>query len=212
LATKKRILITSGPTWVAIDKARVISNIASGETGFILADQLKKSGFEPTLLLGPGYFHSDLKGIKIIRFNYFLQLEALLKKELKKNTYAGVIQAAAVSDYRPDKIISGKISSSKLKWQINLLPTRKLLDSFKGLKNNLIRVGFKYEPDADDPSLIKAGVNLLKKSYLDLVVANSNKKGNYRAYIIENNICSKPFLSKAEMAKRLVKLIEERLK
>lgn len=204
-------MITAGPTWVAIDKARVISNIASGETGFILADRLKKSGFLPTLLLGPGYFYSDLKGVKVIRFNYFSQLEALLKKELKKNTYAGVIQAAAVSDYRPDKTISGKINSSKLRWQINLLPTKKLLDSFKSLDEGLVRVGFKYEPEANDLSLVKAGTNLLKKSDLDLVVANSNKNGKYRAYIIENDICSRPLLSKADMAKRLVKLIEERL-
>jgi len=211
LATKK-VLITSGPTWVAIDKARVISNVASGETGYILADKLKKSGFEPTLLLGPGHFYAKLKGIKIIRFQYFNQLETLLKKELKKNVYAAVIQAAAVSDYKPAKNILGKVSSDKSQWQINLLPTKKLLDSFKDFNESLVKVGFKYEPNAIGLKLIKAGAKLLDRSDLDLVIANSNKNGKYLAYILEDGFTTGPLASKEKMARCLTKILKEKLR
>ena len=49
----KRILITAGPTWVAIDSVRVISNIATGETGILLAKRLSLQGAKVTLALGP---------------------------------------------------------------------------------------------------------------------------------------------------------------
>ncbi len=49
----KRILITAGPTWVPIDNVRVISNIATGTTGVLLAWQTSAQGAKVTLVLGP---------------------------------------------------------------------------------------------------------------------------------------------------------------
>ncbi|MFA5199928.1 MAG: phosphopantothenoylcysteine decarboxylase [Candidatus Omnitrophota bacterium] len=211
MATKKRILISSGPTWIAIDKARVISNIASGETGFILARKFIKAGFQPTLLLGPGYFCPASKKLKIIRFKYFHQLEALLKNELKKGRYSAVIHAAAVSDYRPEKSIKAKISSNKSGWKLNLVPTKKLIDGFRNIEN-LITVGFKFEPELSGKRLIGAGKKLLKNASLDLVVANSSIRDKYCAYIIDDTNSGRPLLSKSKMASRLVNLVKEKLK
>ena len=45
----KRVLITAGPTWVKIDKVRVISNTASGKTGLLFADAFKRLGSKVTL-------------------------------------------------------------------------------------------------------------------------------------------------------------------
>jgi phosphopantothenoylcysteine decarboxylase/phosphopantothenate--cysteine ligase len=49
----KKILVTAGPTWVAIDNVRVISNTATGKTGILLAERLSRLGARVTLLLGP---------------------------------------------------------------------------------------------------------------------------------------------------------------
>ena len=49
----KKILITAGPTWVSIDTVRVISNTATGATGILLAEKLRKLDAKVTLLLGP---------------------------------------------------------------------------------------------------------------------------------------------------------------
>jgi len=211
LITKKKVLITAGPTWVAIDKARVISNIASGKTGFILADKFKSLGIDVTLLLGPGYFLGSIEGIKIIRFKYFSQLETLLKKELKKKIYSAVIHAAAVSDYKPNKIIKSKVDSDRISWRINLIPTKKLINSLGVYRNNLFKVGFKFEPDGNNNKLINEGKALLKRTDLDLVVANSNREGNYCAYILENTIHHGPFFSKVKMASGLVKLMRNKI-
>ena len=117
MATSKRILITAGPTWVAIDRVRVISNLATGETGFILADKFKKLGAMVTLLLGPGNFCGVGTGIKVKRFNYFSELAQLLDKELKNKKYAAVIHTAAVADFLPKKIINCKVSSLCKSWK-----------------------------------------------------------------------------------------------
>ncbi|MFA6357341.1 MAG: phosphopantothenoylcysteine decarboxylase [Candidatus Omnitrophota bacterium] len=207
MVTRKRILITAGPTWVAIDQARVISNISSGETGFILASKFKRSGAKVTLLLGPGYFCGNLKRIKIIRFKYFSQLQNLLKRELEKNNYNAVIHAAAVADYRPDKVAKSKIDSKRNAWKINLVPNEKLIDSLKKYAGNIFAVGFKFEPSASSSYLIKEGRALLKRAGLDLVVANSNINEKYCAYILDKSAYFGPFFTKEKMSSCLLKLI-----
>jgi phosphopantothenoylcysteine decarboxylase/phosphopantothenate--cysteine ligase len=204
----KKILITAGPTWVAIDQARVISNLASGETGFILADKLKKLGAKVTLLLGSGNFCGSEKGIKIIRFKYFAQLRQLLTDELKKGKYWAIIHAAAVSDYQTKGEIRNKISSDLKNLKINLIPTEKLIDSFKNYGVGLFTVGFKFEPTVTDNQLIKKAKTLLNKADLNLVVANSNKDMRYRAYILDRLNKYGPFLSKTKMANYLSRLME----
>lgn len=211
MATNKRILITAGPSWVAIDKARVIGNIASGETGFILAEKFQKLGAKVTLLLGPGYFRGAQTGIKIIRFQYYSELEQLLTNELKKGKYAAVIHAAAVADYAPKEIIQHKISSQRANWKINLVPTKKLINDLKSYGTGLFTVGFKFEPDENDTRLIEKGKALLKQADLNLVVANSNKNTGYRAFILDEKNKYGPFPSKIKMAGYLSKLVEKRI-
>jgi phosphopantothenoylcysteine decarboxylase/phosphopantothenate--cysteine ligase len=207
----KLILITAGPTWVAIDRVRVISNLASGETGLILADKFKKLGAKVILLLGPGDFSRPIQGIKVIRYKYFFELAKLLDKELKNKKYAAVIHAAAVADYQPKTIIRRKVDSFRKSWKITLIPTKKLIKSFKIHRPDLFAVGFKFEPDADKNKLIKKGSQLLKTSNLNLVVANSNRNKGYQAYILDRINKYGPFLSKAEMSIYLSGLIGKRL-
>ncbi len=210
MVTKKRVLITAGPTWVAIDRVRVISNIASGETGFILAEKLKKFGAKVTLLLGPGYFRGPEKGIRILRFKYYGELEQLLRRELKKYRYSAVIHTAAVSDFKPQKIIRGKISSNLKKLRINLVPAKKLINNIKS-GVDLFKVGFKFEPVTKKNKLMECAKGLLKEANLDLVVANSDINNVYRAYILNKTANFGPFLSKSKMADCLSKLIKENL-
>lgn len=211
MATRKRILITAGPVWAAIDQVRVISNLATGETGFILADKFKKLGAEVTLLLGPGNFCGCRTGIKAIRFKYFSELARLLDKELKNQKFAAVIHAAAVADYQPKGIIHHKVSSLRKNWKINLVPTKKLINNLKIYQPDLFTVGFKFEPNADKNKLIEKGNALLKAANLNLVVANSNKNKGYQAYILDGLNKYGPFLNKTKMAGYLSKLMRNQL-
>ena len=204
-------MISAGPTWVAIDEARIISNLATGETGFILANKFKKLGAKVTLLLGPGNFCGAVRGIKVKRFKYFSELAQLLDQELKSAKYAAVIQAAAVADFRPKVIIHRKVNSFRRSWKINLVPTRKLIKGLKNYQPDLFTVGFKFEPDVPKDKLIAKGRELLKSANLDMVVANSNKNSGYQAYILDGLNKYGPFLNKTKMAIYLSKLMENQL-
>lgn len=213
MVINKNILVTAGSTWVALDKVRVISNTASGRTGLILAKELKRIGARVTLLLGPGDFSGlNVPGIKVIHFKYFSELKSLLNKELRKQKYSTVIHAAAVADYKPDKIIRRKISSRLNTWKINLVPTEKLVNSLKKFSRRLITIGFKFEPDAKGNKLIGKGRQLLKEAKLDIVVANSNKNMVYQAYILNNANEYGPFLNKTKMAICLAGLLKNKLR
>jgi len=78
----KRILITAGPTWVSIDKVRVLSNTASGATGILLSQALAAKKSKVTLLLGPVGNFSVGKNIKLLRFKSFDELKKALVGEL----------------------------------------------------------------------------------------------------------------------------------
>ncbi|MFH0917784.1 MAG: phosphopantothenoylcysteine decarboxylase [Candidatus Omnitrophota bacterium] len=211
MAIRKRILITAGPTWVAVDQARVISNLSTGETGLVLADKFKKLGFQVTLLLGPGNFSQATAGVVVKRFKYFSELALLLDQELKKAGYAAVIHAAAVADYQPKEIIHHKVSSGRPSWRINLVPTRKLINDLKKYQPDLLSVGFKFQPNASKDRLIAKGKQLLAAANLDLVVANSNKNNGYQAYILDGLNKFGPFLTKTKMAIYLSSLMENQL-
>jgi phosphopantothenoylcysteine decarboxylase/phosphopantothenate--cysteine ligase len=213
LATKKEILITAGPTWVALDQARVISNLATGETGFILAEKFKKQGFKVTLLLGPGSFCAKPAGIRLIRFKYFAELDRELKKLLKSKRFSAIIHAAAVSDYRPRKVIRGKLDSSVKSWKLELVPTQKLINRLGRYSADLFKVGFKFQPQADKNKLLGKGKQLLTSAYLDLVVANSNRDNGYQAFILgPGKKLSGPFTSKSAMAGSLCALVGEEIR
>lgn len=206
----KRILITAGPTWVPIDNVRVISNTATGKTGILLAEKFARQGCRVTLLLGPGNSFCRNKGVKVIPFRFFDELSRLLKKELKGKHYDVIIQSAAISDYKPSSLRIKKISSRLKTLNLALKPAPKLIDSLRKLSPGAFLVGFKFEPDLKVNKLIKNGTSLLKRSRLDLVVANTNQDKHYAAYLVSKNNDCGPFLSKEQMAQKLVTLIANR--
>ncbi len=208
---KKKILITAGPTWVPIDKVRVISNIASGKTGLLLARQAKQLGADVTLLMGPTENHPSTNCIKVKPFKYFDDFKELFTKEINKN-YAVLIHSAAVSDYQPKKSSSDKIRSNLKRLSLDLVLTPKLADRVKKTSPNVFLVLFKLELNVSKSTLIERAFSLLKNTNADLVVANTFKDSNYQAYIVDKN---KTIIGKAqnknELTRLLIRKIEERL-
>lgn len=216
MATKrfkdKKILITAGPTWVAIDAVRVISNCASGLTGIILALQLQSLGARVTLLLGPvGSLCHFNKKIRLIRYRYFGELREALIRELKTRRYDAVIHSAAVADYQPLSVSRRKIPSSKKQYRMTLVPTPKLVDLIKRIDPSIFAVGFKFEPNIAGQALVRRGRELLRRARLDLVVANSIDSRGYRACLVSPETVTAPVKSKESMANGLVRMIGEKI-
>lgn len=201
----KRVLITAGPTWVAIDKVRVISNIASGETGILLADKLSGQGVKVTLLLGPGNCDYKNSLVKIIRFRFFEELRQALEKELKSAKYDFIIHSAAVSDFAPRNIVQGKLKSDRPPvLRLKALP--KLSADIRRLAPKSGLVLFKLESWIKDEELIRRGRKTLAASRADLIVANMIEP-RYKAFIIDaKNIYSR-CASKQEMARKLIETL-----
>lgn len=200
----KKVLITSGPTWVPIDDVRVISNTATGKTGVLLANKFAREGCRVTLLLGPVNAPGLINKVKLKRFSFFEELSNLLKKELAKN-YDIIIQAAAVSDFKPDFRRNRKISSRVKALKLILKPAPKIINSLRKLKPRSFLTGFKFEPGMEARKLIRGARKLIREASLDCVVANTLRKKRYSAYLVEKKKVYGPFLSKPRMADELVK-------
>ena len=205
----KRVLITAGPTWVPIDEMRVISNIASGETGILLAEKLLKKRAEVTLVLGPvescGISGSTAlrinKKIKLIRFKFFDQLRNKLKQELLSKNYDCIIHCAAVSDFRPLNPIKGKLVSDKAcNLKLTVLP--KIVDEIRKLCPAAKLVMFKLEAGISDIELIRRAREALLKAQADLIVANRITP-SYKAFILNKNETLGRINSKKELADKL---------
>lgn len=207
----KRVLITAGPTWVLIDRVRVISNIATGETGILLAERLQRLGAKVTLLLGPAEYCCINKKIRLLRFISFNDLKNKIIKELKTKGYDIVIHSAAVSDYRPAKIFRRKISSGISRLKIELVPTVKIIGLIKKIDPSVFLVGFKYEPAVKRGKLIKEARGLIKHSSLDLAVANTIDKKRYSSYILEDNKIYGPLNTKKNMVNKLAGILKKRI-
>ena len=206
----KKVLITSGPTWVPIDNVRVISNTATGRTGILLANKFAQEGCRVTLLQGPVEVAGLNKPVKLKRFSFFDELSSLLKKELAKN-YDIVIQAAAVSDFKPGSVGKKKISSHVKTLKLILKPTPKIINSLRKLNPRSFLAGFKFEPGMEERKLIKEARKLIKEAGLNCVMVNTLRKQRYSAYLVEKKKVYGPFLSKPRMADELVKFTRRSL-
>lgn len=205
----KTVLITCGPTWVAVDDMRVISNRSTGRLGHLLAERFLKEKSSVTLIEGPVEERLNNKNIKVIRYNFFNELEVLLKKELTKR-FEIVIHAAAVSDYKPDKPFKKKISSGLNELSLKLVPTRKIITMIKRVSPKSFLVGFKLESKMTPTIARQVSIKLFSMAKCDLVVANSLTGNKYNAFIIDKigNILAKAD-SKENITENLVKIIRK---
>ncbi|MFX1322811.1 MAG: bifunctional phosphopantothenoylcysteine decarboxylase/phosphopantothenate--cysteine ligase CoaBC [Promethearchaeota archaeon] len=168
----KKVLITAGPTREAIDSVRFVSNRSSGRMGIELAKEASARGADVLLIAGkcmvkiPEY----IKSIHVVSTEDFIKT---VKDELAYNNYDFFISAAAISDYKPVECIEGKISSDNIKsLQVNMMLTPKIIDVARRKDYNLFIVGFKAETNVSKSELINRAYERLKKSEIDMIVAN----------------------------------------
>ncbi|MBI4308744.1 MAG: phosphopantothenoylcysteine decarboxylase [Candidatus Omnitrophica bacterium] len=179
-----KVLITCGPTWVAIDDVRVISNRSTGAMGHAIAGEFRKAGARVTLIEGPVTHSLKANGIKVVKYQFFDELAQALKAECQKN-YDIIIHAAAVSDFKSRKVFTNKIHSGR-PLTLTLVPAEKLIDHIKPLAPKSRLVGFKLESGINARRAAQATRALFSGSGCDLAVANAVDKG-YRGYIVDRN-------------------------
>lgn len=163
----KRILITAGPTYEAIDPVRFIGNHSSGKMGFAIASSAANLGAEVFLIAGPSaekMTHSMVKRINVV------SAEEMYKASHKYFSTCDIaILSAAVADYKPKNVAEEKIKKKDTTLEIELAPTKDVLASLGEIKKNQFLVGFALETNNE----IENAISKLKRKNLDAIVLNS---------------------------------------
>lgn len=212
----KRILITAGPTYEAIDPVRFIGNHSSGKMGIALADELALRGASVTLICGPSNIksnHPSVNRIDVTSANEMYQAAV----EAFKNSDAAIL-AAAVADYMPANVSSSKIKKKEDNMTLQLIKTPDILASLGKMKTKKqVLVGFALETDEEETHAIEK----LKKKNLDFIVLNSLndpgagfKHDTNKISIIDRNlkVIRYGLKSKAEVAVDIADYLETVLK
>ncbi|TCO08886.1 bifunctional phosphopantothenoylcysteine decarboxylase/phosphopantothenate--cysteine ligase CoaBC [Natronoflexus pectinivorans] len=210
--TGKRIMITAGPTYEAIDPVRFIGNYSSGKMGFAIAEELAKRGAHVDLVSGPVQIKIEHPGV--YRHDVVTAQQMHDKSvELFPNTDAAIM-AAAVSDYTPAIVSDNKIKRSSDHFNISLKPNPDIAKKMGEIKKSgQILAGFALETDNE----IANACEKLKKKHLDFIVLNSLAKEG-AGFMTDTNqitIISKenkhmdfPLKSKREVAVDIVNYLE----
>jgi phosphopantothenoylcysteine decarboxylase/phosphopantothenate--cysteine ligase len=210
----KKILITAGPTYEAIDPVRFIGNHSSGKMGFEIAKAAANLGAEVILISGPTHQKTDNDAIKVIPVVSANDMYEEVHKYFKNTDVA--ILSAAVADYKPKYVADKKIKKKDATLTLELEKTKDILASLGKIKKKQLLVGFALETNNEIENAIKK----LKSKNLDLIVLNSlSDKGagfgvnTNKITLIdsEENITNYNLKSKAEVAQdilsEIIKLI-----
>lgn len=169
----RRILVTAGPTWVPVDRVRVITTTFTGETGLVLARHLQSLGAKVTLWYGPGACRptaEDHNSLEVINFQTYGDL-AKLAKEADVSGFEAIVHSAAVADYQPVPA-EGKIPSGLGELTITLKPTEKLVDILRARAPQSVLVKFKLETGITTAQLLEVAKKSRAFSRAEFIVAN----------------------------------------
>jgi len=161
----RRVLVTAGPTWEAMDPVRHLTNPSTGKMGYALARGAKRRGAEVVLVSGPTFLEAP-QGVKVVRVQSARQMYDAVQDVFP--TVDAVVMAAAVSDYRPKARAPQKLKKEQAVESLELERTEDILLRLGELKGRQILVGFAAETE----KLVEYGRAKLRQKNLDLIVAN----------------------------------------
>ena len=211
----KKVLVTAGPTYEAIDPVRFIGNHSTGKMGFSIAEEFARQGAIVNLVTGPTQQHINHPHVNVIPVTSAEQMYTSCASLFPSTDIA--VLAAAVADYRPVEVAAQKIKKNDANLTIELTKTHDIAASLGKLKHNgQVMVGFALETENEQAN---AQTKLEKKNF-DLILLNSlNDKGagfghdTNKITILdrEQRVKSFELKNKKEVAKDIVKAIIEKL-
>ena len=202
----KKILITAGPTYEAIDPVRFIGNFSSGKMGIALANEAVRQGAEVHLVLGPSSEKNIHSQIHLHRVVSTQQMYEAAVSEFSTCDIA--ILSAAVADYTPEIVAPEKIKKKGSNLSLTLVPTIDILASLGKIKTTQTLIGFALETENE---VANAQTKLEKKNLNGIVLNSLRDAGagfgtdtNKVTFITkEKQICF-PLKSKEEVAKDIL--------
>lgn len=206
----KKVLITAGPTYEAIDPVRFIGNHSSGKMGFEIAKAAANLGAEVILISGPSNQMVSHSLIHIERVTSASEMYEAVHVHFNSSDIA--ILSAAVADYKPKNVSDKKIKKAASTFSIELEKTQDILKSLGAIKKHQFLVGFALETNDE----LNHAKGKLKAKNLNLIVLNSlNDQGagfggstNKVTFITDSeDIIEHQLKSKSEVAQDLMQQI-----
>jgi phosphopantothenoylcysteine decarboxylase / phosphopantothenate---cysteine ligase len=211
----RRVLITAGPTFEAIDPVRGITNLSSGKMGFAIARAAREAGAQVTLVAGPVGLATP-RGVTRIDVK---SAQNMLDTSVLHAPSASVfIACAAVADWRPaaaaeqkiKKDGSGKTPVMEFTENPDILAT--LAQSEQAKNGQLFCVGFAAESENlvehAKAKRLRKGVPLLVGN---LGPATFGQDDNALLLVDAQGVQEVARASKLVLARQLVQEIAQRL-
>ena len=207
ILTGSRLLVTAGPTREAIDPVRFLSNRSSGRMGYAVATAAAEAGADVTLISGP----VDLAAIGIEKVIHVISAEEMQESVMQRiNNIDIFISAAAVADYRVQKISEQKIKKSDDTYELIMQKNPDILAEVSALYDAPFTVGFAAETENLE---LNAQTKLHLKN-LDMIAANQVDKKlgidcdeNALTIFWKTGREKLPLAPKNKLARSLIKLI-----
>lgn len=208
----RRVLITAGPTFEALDPVRGITNLSSGKMGFALARAAAEAGAQVRLVAGPVHLPTP-RGVSRVDVRSARQMhEAVLALAGDQDVF---IATAAVADWRPAAVAEQKVkkgASGAVSWPEFVENPDILADVARMSPNRPYCVGFAAE---SHDVLRHAQEKRLRKG-VPMIVANHGpstfgQDDNALIVVDDAGTCELSRADKLSLARRLVAMVAERL-
>jgi phosphopantothenoylcysteine decarboxylase/phosphopantothenate--cysteine ligase len=209
LLAGKRVLLTAGPTFEAIDPVRGITNLSSGKMGFALAQACAEAGAAVTLVAGPSTLPTPT-GVARIAVRSAADMAAAVDSAVASVDV--FIAVAAVADYAPAEARTTKLKKSEQPLSLVLKPTPDILAAVAARPKPPFCVGFAAE--TDDVNVNAEAKRRRKK--VPLLIANRaqdafGRDENEVTLLDDSGAHPLPKMAKLTLARRLVAEIATRI-
>jgi phosphopantothenoylcysteine decarboxylase/phosphopantothenate--cysteine ligase len=210
----KRVLITAGPTFEAIDPVRGITNLSSGKMGYAIARAAREAGAEVVLVSGPTSLPTP-HGVRRVDVTSARQMhDAVMAAVEGQHVFVGV---AAVADWRVTNASGQKMKkqddgappSLQFEQNADILASVAATTSISGWP---YCVGFAAESE----NLVEYGAAKREKKGIPLLVGNIGhhtfgQDDNTVILFDENGHTVLPRADKLTLARQLVSEIAKRI-
>lgn len=148
LAPKKlagrKVVVTAGPTFEAIDTVRGITNLSSGRMGYAIAEAAASQGADVTLISGPTALQPPAQA-HFVYVTSAAEMATAVKAHVAGADY--FFSVAAVADYTPVATSNRKLKKSSEPLELKLKPTEDILATVAAMPNPPFCVGFAAESE-----------------------------------------------------------------
>ncbi len=164
----KTVLVTAGGTQEAIDPVRYIGNRSSGKMGYAIAGELARRGAHTILVSAPTHLPVP-EGVQLVPVDSAQSMEKAVHSYF--DAVDAVIMAAAVSDFRVEKVGEQKIKKMET-MELKLVKNPDILKGLGQIKDHQKLIGFAAETE----KLLEYAYEKVQKKNLDFIVANDVSK------------------------------------